>query len=396
MTGPRPEGLSPGPARAADAPPDPGVAATPAEPATRAEPATPAELATPAEPAAAAELAAPAEPAAPAGVALPVNDEGPPGGGIFTLEGRRAPGLYLVAWILSVAGLVLTLVIGPMASAEGSRLLLVTIGAVVLTLGLATACGYQVLERRDRPAGRYHGPSPILVFLTYLMAFVLIGTVVFLGDLLDPEQPFGFLAVGTLQACGYAVLVWLFVVRTGALTWPQMGWPTWQGAGLHPGLRAIGEAVVVMLPATLGLALLGGILARLLDVEAPSVLPVAGTSAEALAIALAAALIIPIGEELFFRGFTLTAWLRDLGPRSALVRSALFFALIHVANISTTSFAEGAAQALLQTVVLLPVGFVLGWLFLRRGMAAAIAGHVTYNSLLLFLSLLASTLPQTT
>ena len=123
-----------------------------------------------------------------------------------------------------------------------------------------------------------------------------------------------------------------------------------------------------MLPATLGLALLGGILARLLDVEAPSVLPVAGTSAEALAIALAAALIIPIGEELFFRGFALTAWLRDLGPRSALVRSALFFALIHIANISTTSFAEGAAQALLQTVVLLPVG-------LRAGLALPAARH---------------------
>lgn len=321
---------------------------------------------------------------------------GPPGGGIFTLEGRRAPGLYLVAWILSVFGLVLTFVIGPMASAEGSRLLLVAIGAVLLTLGLATACGYQVLERRDRPAQHYRGPSPLLAFLTYLMAFVIIGAVVFLGDILDPERPFGFLAVGTLQACGYGVLVWLFVVRTGALTWPQMGWPTWQGVGLRQALRAIGESVAVMLPLTFALALMGGILALLLDVEAPSVIPAAGSSAEALAIALAAALVIPIGEELFFRGFALTAWLRDLGPRSALVRSALFFALIHTANISATSFGEGAAQALLQTVVLLPVGFALGWLFLRRGMAGAIGGHVTYNGLLLSLSLVASTLPSST
>jgi membrane protease YdiL (CAAX protease family) len=175
-----------------------------------------------------------------------------------------------------------------------------------------------------------------------------------------------------------------------------MGWPTWQGTGLRQVLRAIGESVAMMLPLTFALALVGGILALLLDVEAPSVIPVAGSSAEALAIALAAALVIPIGEELFFRGFALTAWLRDLGPRSALVRSALFFALIHIANISATSFGEGAAQALLQTVVLLPVGFALGWLFLRRGMAAAIGGHVTYNGLLLFLSLVASTLPSST
>ena len=45
-------------------------------------------------------------------------------------------------------------------------------------------------------------------------------------------------------------------------------------------------------------------------------------------------------------------------------------------------------RPILQTAVILPVGLVLGWLFLRRGMAAAIAGHVTYNGLLLGLALL--------
>ncbi len=123
-------------------------------------------------------------------------------------------------------------------------------------------------------------------------------------------------------------------------------------------------------------------------------LPAAQSSADALMVALTAALIIPIGEELFFRGFVLTAWLRDLGERTALVRSALFFALIHVVNISTDTFAEGLSQALLQTAVILPVGFVFGWLFLRYGMAAAIAAHITYNSLLLFLAYLANALPQ--
>jgi membrane protease YdiL (CAAX protease family) len=109
---------------------------------------------------------------------------------------------------------------------------------------------------------------------------------------------------------------------------------------------------------------------------------------------LTAGLVIPVGEELFFRGFVLTAWLRDLGERGALIRSSLFFALIHVVNISTDTFAEGAAQALLQTAVILPVGFAFGWLFLRYGMAAAIAAHVTYNSLLLFLAYLATALAQ--
>ena len=152
-------------------------------------------------------------------------------------------------------------------------------------LGLATACGYQALERRDRPVDRYHGPLPLLVCLTYLMAFVTVGTVAS-WSFFSIRAAIRFLAVGMLQAIGYAILVWLFVVRMRALTWPQMGWRTWQGAGLHPALRAIGQAVAVMLPATFGLGLLGGFLARLLDVEAPSVLLVAETSAEALLIAL--------------------------------------------------------------------------------------------------------------
>jgi membrane protease YdiL (CAAX protease family) len=314
--------------------------------------------------------------------------------GIFSLEGRRAPALYLVSWVLSVGGLVLFLLIGPMASAELARNALVTLGAVLLTLGLATACGYQVVERRARPPARYRGPAPLLVFATYLVAFSVIGILVVLGGLADPADAIGFFTIGTLQAIGYAVLVWLFVVRTDALSWREMGWPTWQGSSARATLRGIGTAVAVMLPTTFVLVILGGLLATLLGVEAPSVVPTPRDSMEALAIAAAAALIIPIGEELFFRGFVVTAWLRDLGPRSALIRSSIFFALIHIANISSDTFAEGAGQALLQTAVILPVGFVLGWLFLRRGMAGAIAGHVTYNALLLFLSVLVAYLPE--
>jgi membrane protease YdiL (CAAX protease family) len=322
--------------------------------------------------------------------------EGPPGGGIFSLAGRRAPGLYLVAWLFSFVGLVLLLLIGPLASAAGARILLVAVGAVILTLGLAAACGYQVLERRERAPERYRGPSPVLVFLVYLMIFMVIGTFVFLSGALTPDDALGFLVIGTLQAIGYGVLVWLFVVRSGALSWRQMGWATWQGDRTREVLRAVGEAGAVTLPVTLGLLVLGGLLGLLLDVEPPSVLPSPGSSAEAAAIALTAGLIVPAGEELFFRGFALTAWLRDLGPRAALIRSSVFFALIHVANITTDSFGEGLAQAVLQTAVILPVGLVLGWLFVRRGMAAAIAGHVTYNSLLLFLSLVAASLPPAT
>ncbi len=342
--------------------------------------------AAPAESPIAAGPAAPAEPTSP-------GPSGPPGGGIFTLEGRRAPGLYLVAWVLSVVGLVLLLIIGPLASDETARVALISVGALVLMVGLAAACGSQTLERRARPAGRYRGPSPVLVFLTYLLLFMVIGSGVILTGLLDPEAPFGFLAVGVLQAFGYLVLVQVFVVNAGALSWRDMGWPTLQGGSLHLVLRAVGEAILVMIPLTLLLVLAGGLLALLLGVEAPSVLPGVATSAESLAVVLAAGIVIPIGEELFFRGFSLTAWWRDLGPRSALIRSAIFFALVHTANIATDTFVEGFLQFVLQTAIILPVGLILGWLFLRRGMAASIAGHITYNTLLLCLSLLVVGLP---
>ena len=74
--------------------------------------------------------------------------------------------------------------------------------------------------------------------------------------------------------------------------------------------------------------------------------------------------------------------------RTAIIRSALLFALVHIANIQSSSFGEGAAQALLQTLVILPVGLVLGVLFVRHGMVGAISGHVTYNTLLLVLLVL--------
>ncbi len=308
--------------------------------------------------------------------------------GIFTLEGRRAAGLYLAAWVISVVGLGLFF-IGAMASSREAAIVLLSIGTILLTLGLATACGYQVLERREREPAAYRGPAPLLVFGSYFFAMALVGFLVSVSSLIDEKDAFGFLLIGSLQAIAYAVVVYLLVVRTESLTWRQMGWPTWPSSdgGI---MRAIGIAVAVMLPVTFALLFLGGMLGRLLGVGAPDVLPPADSSATALMVALSAALIIPVGEELFFRGFVLTAWSRDVGERAALVRSALFFALIHIVNISTDSFTEGLSQALLQTAVILPLGFVLGWLFLRYGIVAAIAAHVTYNSLLLFLAYLAT------
>jgi membrane protease YdiL (CAAX protease family) len=320
--------------------------------------------------------------------------EGPPGGGIFSLEGRRAPGLYLVAWILTIGGLAVTFVLGPMASDPDWGTVLIFLGAVAVTVGLAAGAGAQVLERAVRDPERYRGPSPLLVFGVYFFAMSLVGLVLLAVLDVDPERPFNFLGIGVVQAAGYLLMVWLFAVRTSALTWPQMGWPTWRGRAAGDIGRSIATAVLVMLPVTMALLIIGGIVGLLLGTDAPQVLPLSETVADGVFVVLAAALLIPVGEELFFRGFAQTAWTRDLGPRKALMRSTVFFAVVHIANIDAPTFAEGLAQAILTLVVILPVGYVLGWLFMRYGLVAAISGHISYNSLLLLLAFLASKIPE--
>lgn len=324
---------------------------------------------------------------------LPTRSEGPPGGRIFTLEGRRAPALYLIAWVLSVGGVAL-LFLAPLASTVAARTLLLALGGAALAVGLASGCGSQIVDRRDRHPERYRGPSPLLVFGVVLAVSTLLSGALVSTGLLDPGEPFGFLLGLGVVAAGYVLAVWLFVVRSGALTWADMGWPRDAGARLGPVLRSVGLAIAVMIPTTLAVSIMGGLLALLLGVEAPDLLPTPRGGLEAAAVALGAAIVAPIGEELFFRGFALAAWLRDLGPRAALGRSALFFALIHLVNIQSVSFGEGAAQAVLQTAVILPLGLVLGWLFLRLGILGAIAGHVTYNTLLLALLVLRASLPE--
>ncbi len=64
------------------------------------------------------------------------------------------------------------------------------------------------------------------------------------------------------------------------------------------------------------------------------------------------------------------------------MRGAVFFALAHVVTLFDASFAVGAQRALFSFVALLPVGIVLGWLFLaRRSLYAPIGLHATFNAI---------------
>ena len=280
-----------------------------------------------------------------------------------------------------------------LASGPPARGFLIMGGLVALILGLATAAGQQLVARRERPAEAYHGPAPLILFFLQLALVSSISVILFtLGVPLD--TPGGFLLAAIVLLSGYLLVVWLFVVRGGALTWRRMIRAERLNAGSVTVDIAMGGAL--MFGVAIAAGIIGGLIAKLLGTTAPDVVPIPQTPPEILMAALAAGILVPIGEEVFFRGYTMTAWLRDLGPRSALIRGTLFFALIHVLNITASTFGEGLAQAILEIAVIAPVALALGWLYLRRGLIAAIAGHMAFNLLGVLILVLAQNLPPGT
>jgi membrane protease YdiL (CAAX protease family) len=312
----------------------------------------------------------------------------PPGASVFSLD-RPASGLYLVAWLLTGLGLA-TVFVGVIATTAGGPLAFA--GLLTATIGLAAACGYQVVSRRvTRPRSAYRGPSPLLAFFAAAILSSCLVVVLGLAGLLGRDPGTDFLLGLVVVAAGYLAIVIFFVVRTGALSWTQMGWPV----GPRRIERLIGDAafgLIVTVPVVVPVLVVAGILAAVLDVQPTARIPtVEGALATAFVI-LGAAVVAPIAEEMFFRGYALSAWQRDLGPRPALVRSAIFFAFVHIANVSGVTFGDAASEAVLQVAVIVPLGFVLGWVYQRHGIGASIAGHVGYNSTLLVLAALAGQL----
>lgn len=322
------------------------------------------------------------------------NRPEPLGRRTFSLEGRPAPGLYLLGWLLSGVGFGLLIVALQATGSIVSWLLVASV--LLLTPGLALAAGYQIVARARRTEAAYRGPSPLILFVLQLILANVLSVIFLTIGLPDPTTSLvGFAGIAAILLFSYIAVVWLFVVRSGALSWREMRLPV--GTPVGRVLADIGFGGVVMLflwPLVTGLAAL---LSVLLKTSTPDVVPAPSTPIDILLTVVAAAILVPIGEEIFFRGFVLTAWLRDRGPRSALIRTTAFFALVHALNINVTLDAagalDGAKQALLTVVVIAPVGAVLGWLFLRRGLAASIAGHATFNLISVLLLALSTNLP---
>jgi membrane protease YdiL (CAAX protease family) len=296
--------------------------------------------------------------------------------------------LFVVGWLASILGLAVA-VAGALA---GSTLLVYVVGPGLLSLGLIAAAGNQAFERRARGAA-YPGPSPILVFAATVAVTYFVGAL--LGALLDVLvrssgatiwPPLGQLIGGALTAFVFIGLIRLTVVGTGALSWAEMGVRRFDRQAMSD-LAAGASLALPVIGATL---IVGVILVRIFGVVSPSPLPPTGELSGLVVQLIAGAVVAPIAEELLFRGFAVTAWRRSIGGNRAILRAAVLFALAHVVGVEADSFGQAIGLIIVGAGTRLPVAWVLGWVFVRRGSIWAPIGlHATFNGVLLVLAHLA-------
>jgi hypothetical protein len=251
------------------------------------------------------------------------------------------------------------------------------IGIAALGIGMTAGAGSQALQRRADGAA-YGGPSPVLLFgAAFALTLVAGFAVEALGGL--PEGPFTILVAVLIQAVISIGLIALVVVSPGSLSWREMGFRL-PRPGEGSAIADVAWGITLAVPTLFGASLLAALLIGLLGAAPVSPLPPARDPIGVLGNLLAAAVIAPLWEELFFRGFATTAWERAAGARAAILRGAVFFAFLHVLALAGSDFDTVLRGAFIAFALRLPVGLVLGWVFIRRRtLLAPIALHATYN-----------------
>jgi membrane protease YdiL (CAAX protease family) len=151
-----------------------------------------------------------------------------------------------------------------------------------------------------------------------------------------------------------------------------------------PALGDLGLGALTALPVIVATIPVAAIVTRFLPTPPESPLPPAGDLPGTVVNLLAGVIVAPISEEIMFRGFATTAWMRGMGRWRGVVRGALFFAIVHVLTISGVDARQAVGVAIAAFVGRIPVAFALGWLFQRTGTIWAPLGlHATFNGILL-------------
>jgi membrane protease YdiL (CAAX protease family) len=294
--------------------------------------------------------------------------------------------------------------------------------ATVLSLaaGLTAAAAAQTLQRRADGWTDFFGPSPFLLtaaLLLFLSAVPLRTLLSHLG--IDIESAGGSLLGLLVYLVGYVAMVHFLVVRTGALTWHDVVRPRRLALGeddvaMGPAgpitdedrlnatppaerlLKDVGWALLLLVPVIVGTVLLLAVLMSALgltdrDISPSSPLPSAQGFLDRLYALIAAAVVAPIGEEIFFRGFATNAWARSLRRHRAILQAGLFFAFIHLINVDLGDPATALRVAVVAFGGRIPVSMALAWLYVRRrSIVASGTLHSAYNGTLVIISWLAA------
>ena len=302
----------------------------------------------------------------------------------FSIEGRQAPGLFVVGWLATLVGVGLTGTVAfGVSGLAGAVLSLASL--IALALGLVMLAGSQTIERRAAGAS-YAGPSPLLVLIAIVAVTRLVGFLV--GITLLPfanriPVELGDLLAVVVQALVFLGVLRLVIVGPRVLRWSQMGWVAHRATAM----RGLSGGAVFAGPLILVTSVVVAIAVNLAGVAPPSPLPPTGTAAGLVLHLVAGALVAPVAEEMLFRGFALTAWRQLVGVRGAILRSSIVFVLAHVLFVSGDTFGETVRIALVAGAVRIPVAFALGWLFVRTGSICGPIGlHAAFNGILIVLA----------
>lgn len=229
-----------------------------------------------------------------------------------------------------------------------------------------------------------HGPFPVTIWDLLLVAGVVVGLSVALAGTAailwalaqgvppgkaKPDQTLVLIASG-LQALVMFGAVWLLVLRRLGMTWRDIGFrPAATGWIVGAAFLAI-PLMPLVSGLTVGFQKLTG-----RPVKSPQIgmlAPDGFTWHGAIGLILLAGILIPVMEEVLFRGL-LFRWLRKRWSAwPAILTSAVIFGVAHMIPDTIPGTAT--------------IGILLAWLYERTGsLWIPVVTHVTYNTLLLLI-----------
>ena len=279
------------------------------------------------------------------------------------------PVLLLVAGGL-LAGL--GLLISPRLLGSGALEALAPLSLAVLAVAgalvLVGGAGVVVAQGRHASTRQHYGSHATVVGLTLLAA---IGSLAVVLPILLPASGarhtsvLGFVVSAIVLDAVLVAIVYLRVVEPRIITWRDMGLSrarlvgTWSVAlTAAPALFSLIVAVELVLRA------LGVRQTQLESLEWLRGVPLW----QYLLVAFAAAVLAPIAEEVYFRGYVFRAYLAQKGPAQAYLFSSLLFALVH---LNLPAF-----------VPIFVVGLFLAYLYQRTGsILPGMIAHAFNNAL---------------